>query len=64
MAIKRNNNIDFDDFAEKYKDYLSDSLKSIDSNTSYYHESKVKITKREINFDKSSAVQAKPFCRR
>ena len=51
MAIKRNNNIDFDDFAEKYKDYLSDSLKSIDSNTSYYHESKVKITKREINFD-------------
>jgi len=51
MTIKRNNNIDFDDFAEKYKDYLSDSLKSIDSNASYYHEAKVKITKREIGFD-------------
>ena len=46
---EKNKTIDFDDFASKYENYLSDSFGKIDNNVSYYHKAKIKILKKELN---------------
>ena len=37
--------INFDQYANDYKHYISDSMGKFDKNLSYYHESKISITK-------------------
>ena len=43
--MKNKKKIDFDQFSNDYKHYISNSTQKFDKNLSYYHESKISITK-------------------
>ena len=43
-------NIDFDNYADNYKDYIAKSFGNIEDNLNYYHIKKSEILKKELNF--------------
>ena len=53
--------INFDDFSSNYEDKILKSFGNIDSNVSYYHSGKAKITKRFAMFALKDTKPGEPL---
>ena len=43
--MKNKKKINFDQYSNDYKHYINDSIDKFDKNLSYYHQSKIEITR-------------------
>ena len=51
MSSKRDQKkINFDNYADNYKDYIAESLGNLEDNLNYYHIKKCEILKKELGF--------------
>lgn len=49
--MKNKKKINFDQYSNDYKHYINDSIDKFDKNLSYYHESKIEITKNRAIYN-------------